>query len=98
MEKAVQAARKAFEGECGNLPLKEWLNYIYKIAEVIDEHIDEIAPLESYDTGLLIFRRKKWWLAQRKTLGFTQRWYQADSLKMLIRLVISSSITRSVSH
>ncbi|WP_163528742.1 5-carboxymethyl-2-hydroxymuconate semialdehyde dehydrogenase [Halobacillus ihumii] len=59
IEKAVKAARKAFEGEWGSLPLKERLSYIYKIADVIDEHIDEIAPLESYDTGLPISQTKK---------------------------------------
>ncbi|MGY4691488.1 5-carboxymethyl-2-hydroxymuconate semialdehyde dehydrogenase [Salibacterium sp. K-3] len=59
IEKAVKAARKAFKGEWGNLKLKERLNYIYKIADLIDEHIDEIAPLESYDTGLPLSQTKK---------------------------------------
>ncbi|RSL33123.1 5-carboxymethyl-2-hydroxymuconate semialdehyde dehydrogenase [Salibacterium salarium] len=59
IDKAVKAARKAFKGEWGNLKLKERLNYIYKIADLIDEHIDEIAPLESYDTGLPISQTKK---------------------------------------
>ncbi|WP_026702162.1 5-carboxymethyl-2-hydroxymuconate semialdehyde dehydrogenase [Salibacterium aidingense] len=59
INKAVKAARKAFNGEWGNLKLKERLNYIYRIADLIDEHIDEIAPLESYDTGLPISQTKK---------------------------------------
>ncbi|MGJ9385929.1 5-carboxymethyl-2-hydroxymuconate semialdehyde dehydrogenase [Salipaludibacillus sp. CF4.18] len=57
--KAVKAARKAYKGEWGNMKMKDRLTYIYKIADLIDEHIDEIAPLESYDTGLPISQTKK---------------------------------------
>ncbi|SFE82506.1 5-carboxymethyl-2-hydroxymuconate semialdehyde dehydrogenase [Alteribacillus iranensis] len=59
IDKAVKAARKAFKGEWGGLKLKDRLAYIYKIADLIDEHIDEIAPLESYDTGLPLSQTKK---------------------------------------
>ncbi len=59
IHKAVQAARRAFQGEWGRMKLKERLSYIYKIADLIDEHIEEIAPLESYDTGLPISQTKK---------------------------------------
>ncbi|SDI72193.1 5-carboxymethyl-2-hydroxymuconate semialdehyde dehydrogenase [Natribacillus halophilus] len=59
IEQAVSAARKAFKGEWGQLKLKDRLAYINKIADLIDEHIDEIAPLESYDTGLPISQTKK---------------------------------------
>lgn len=56
---AVKASRSAFEGEWGTLSLSERLAYVYKIADLIDEHIDEIAPLESFDTGLPISQTKK---------------------------------------
>ncbi|WP_158734765.1 5-carboxymethyl-2-hydroxymuconate semialdehyde dehydrogenase [Alteribacillus sp. YIM 98480] len=59
IDQAVKAARKAFKGEWGNLKVKERLAYIYRIADLIDEHIDEIAPLESYDTGLPLSQTKK---------------------------------------
>ncbi|GIP62394.1 aldehyde dehydrogenase [Virgibacillus pantothenticus] len=59
IDKAVKAAKKAFHGEWGKLKVRERLAYIYKIADVIDEHIDEIAPLESFDTGLPISQTKK---------------------------------------
>nr|WP_246407606.1 5-carboxymethyl-2-hydroxymuconate semialdehyde dehydrogenase [Geomicrobium halophilum] len=59
IHQAVQAAKKAFKGEWGQMKLKERLGYIYKIADLIDEHIEEIAPLESYDTGLPIQQTKK---------------------------------------
>src|SRR5699024_4993344 len=43
----------------GKMKVSERLSYIHKIADVIDEHIEEIAPLESYDTGLPISQTKK---------------------------------------
>ncbi|WP_138417711.1 5-carboxymethyl-2-hydroxymuconate semialdehyde dehydrogenase [Aquibacillus sediminis] len=59
IEKAAKAAKKAFKGEWGNLKLDERLAYVYKIADLIDEHIEEIAPLESFDTGLPISQTRK---------------------------------------
>ncbi|WP_200411096.1 5-carboxymethyl-2-hydroxymuconate semialdehyde dehydrogenase [Virgibacillus salexigens] len=59
IKKAVQAARAAFKGEWGKLKVKDRLAYVYKIADLIDDHIDEIAPLESFDTGLPIAQTKK---------------------------------------
>ncbi|EKN63562.1 5-carboxymethyl-2-hydroxymuconate semialdehyde dehydrogenase [Schinkia azotoformans MEV2011] len=53
MEKAVAAANAAFEN-WANLKLKERVKYIYRIADLIDEANDEIAYLESLDTGLPI--------------------------------------------
>ncbi|QQZ08405.1 5-carboxymethyl-2-hydroxymuconate semialdehyde dehydrogenase [Heyndrickxia vini] len=55
---AVEAAHRAFHGEWGQLKVSERLKYIYKIADLIDEHIEEIAPLESMDTGLPISQTK----------------------------------------
>lgn len=59
IDKAVAAADRAFKGTWGKLKLKERLAYINKIADVIDAHIEEIAPLESYDTGLPISQTRK---------------------------------------
>ncbi|KGX84546.1 5-carboxymethyl-2-hydroxymuconate semialdehyde dehydrogenase [Pontibacillus litoralis] len=59
INKAAMAAKKAFKGEWGNLPLQDRLSYMYKIADAIDKHVDELAPLESYDTGLPISITKK---------------------------------------
>ncbi|MCD5322147.1 MULTISPECIES: 5-carboxymethyl-2-hydroxymuconate semialdehyde dehydrogenase [Pontibacillus] len=59
IDEAVRAAKAAFKGEWGQMKVKERLAYIYKIADLIDEHIHEIAPLESYDTGLPISQTKK---------------------------------------
>ncbi len=59
IDEAVLAAKTAFKGEWGQMKVKERLSFIYKIADLIDEHIHEIAPLESYDTGLPISQTKK---------------------------------------
>src|SRR5690625_4989718 len=58
IEKATFAAKSAFKGPWGKMKVSERLIYIKKIADVIDAHIHEIAPLESYDTGLTISQTK----------------------------------------
>ncbi|HET7627619.1 MAG TPA: 5-carboxymethyl-2-hydroxymuconate semialdehyde dehydrogenase [Bacillales bacterium] len=60
IDAAVQAAHEAFRsGPWGRMKVSERLTYIRRIADVIDAHIDEIAPLESLDTGLPISQTKK---------------------------------------
>ncbi|WP_221563651.1 5-carboxymethyl-2-hydroxymuconate semialdehyde dehydrogenase [Alkalihalobacillus sp. TS-13] len=60
IEFAVDAAKEAFRnGPWGSMKVSERLEYIYKIADLIDEHIEEIAHLESLDTGLPIKQTKK---------------------------------------
>src|SRR5699024_10447623 len=59
IDKAVAAAYEAFQGPWRKLKVKKRLEYINKIADIIDEHIEEIAPLESYDTGLPISQTRK---------------------------------------
>ncbi|MGE8205024.1 5-carboxymethyl-2-hydroxymuconate semialdehyde dehydrogenase [Heyndrickxia sp. NPDC080065] len=58
IQAAVKAAKNAFHGDWGKLKVSERLSYIKKIADLIDEHIEEIAPLESLDTGLPISQTK----------------------------------------
>ncbi|WP_179134055.1 5-carboxymethyl-2-hydroxymuconate semialdehyde dehydrogenase [Halobacillus massiliensis] len=59
IHKAALAAKKAFKGEWGKMKQSERLQYVYKIADLIDEHTEELAPLESYDTGLPLSITKK---------------------------------------
>ncbi len=54
IDKAAKAAKTAFKGAWGKMKQSERLSYINRIADLIDEHIEELAPLESYDTGLPI--------------------------------------------
>lgn len=55
IDKAVAAAREAFDhGPWKTMKLKKRMEYIYKIADLIDEEVERIAYLESLDTGLPI--------------------------------------------
>jgi len=58
IDRAVTAAKQAFKG-WSKLKVSDRLAYVYKIADLIDEHIEEIALLESFDTGLPISQTKK---------------------------------------
>ena len=51
VDKAVKAARKAFEGEWSNISGKERGKYIYRMARMIQERAREFAILESMDGG-----------------------------------------------
>lgn len=60
IEKAVEAANEAFyHGPWGSMKLKERMVYIEKIALLIEEEVEEIAVLESLDTGLPISQTRK---------------------------------------
>jgi len=52
VDEAVKAARKALEdGKWGKIGPHERARYLFKIAELIDQHADEIAELETLDNG-----------------------------------------------
>jgi phenylacetaldehyde dehydrogenase len=51
VNRAVRAARKAFDGEWGRLTPSDRGKLIWKIGDLILEHADELAQLESLDNG-----------------------------------------------
>ena len=51
VDKAVKAARKAFNGEWSNLSAKSRSKYIYRIARMLQERAREFAIAESIDGG-----------------------------------------------
>src|SRR5471030_2836406 len=51
VERAVRAARKAFEGPWGRLPGAERGKYLFRIARILQERARELAVLESLDNG-----------------------------------------------
>ncbi|MDQ0338795.1 5-carboxymethyl-2-hydroxymuconic-semialdehyde dehydrogenase [Caldalkalibacillus uzonensis] len=60
IDRAVKAAREAFDhGPWRTMSVNERLSYLYKIADLIDQAADEIAYLESLDTGLPIKQTQK---------------------------------------
>ncbi len=59
MDQAVAAANEAFtNGPWGKMKFKDRLHYMNRIADLIDEANEEIAYLESLDTGLPISQTK----------------------------------------
>ncbi|WP_404454581.1 5-carboxymethyl-2-hydroxymuconate semialdehyde dehydrogenase [Virgibacillus necropolis] len=60
IEKAVEAADDAFlSGPWGSMKQKERMKYIERIADLIEEEVEEIAILESLDSGLPISQTRK---------------------------------------
>ena len=51
VEKAVKAARKAYDKVWGPMPGRERAKYLYRIARIIQERGRELAVLESLDNG-----------------------------------------------
>jgi len=51
VDKAVKAARKAYQGEWGSMSGKERGKYLYRIARIIQEKARELAIIESMDGG-----------------------------------------------
>jgi aldehyde dehydrogenase (NAD+) len=51
VDRAVAAARSAFEGPWGSMPGRERAKYLYRIARILQERSREFAVLESLDNG-----------------------------------------------
>ena len=52
VDRAVQAARKAFDnGPWSRMTARERGRLLYKLADLIEEHVDELAALETLDNG-----------------------------------------------
>ena len=51
IDKAVRAARKAYEGAWGRMPARERAKYIFRIARLIQEKAREFAIIETLDGG-----------------------------------------------
>ena len=52
IDRAVKAARKAFEGDAwADMPASQRGRLIWKLADLVEEHLEEFAQLESLDNG-----------------------------------------------
>ena len=51
IDRAVAAARKAYDNVWGSMPGKERSKYLFRIARIIQERSRELAVLESLDNG-----------------------------------------------
>ncbi len=51
VDKAVKAARRAYEGAWSKMSARERGRLLYKLAQLIEEHSEELAALETADNG-----------------------------------------------
>src|SRR5258705_4433678 len=51
IDKAVIAARRAFEGKWSKMSARERGRLLYKLSQLIEEHSKELAALETADNG-----------------------------------------------
>jgi aldehyde dehydrogenase (NAD+) len=51
VDKAVKAARRALDGPWGKMPTNQRARLMYKLADLIEAHADELAQLETLDNG-----------------------------------------------
>jgi aldehyde dehydrogenase (NAD+) len=61
VDRAVEAARRAFEGKNGpwrRMPASERGRLIWRLADIVEKHIDELAELETLDNGKPIFESR----------------------------------------
>src|ERR1700755_1530215 len=61
VERAVQAARRAFEDRNGawrKLSASERGRLIWKLSDLVEKHMDELAELETLDNGKPIFESR----------------------------------------
>ncbi|RLQ97379.1 5-carboxymethyl-2-hydroxymuconate semialdehyde dehydrogenase [Falsibacillus albus] len=77
IKSAVESAKLAFvKGPWGSMKVAERMKYINKIADLIDEEIEEIAMLEALDTGLPISQTKKMTARAAENFRFYARMVQ----------------------
>ncbi|HEY4552423.1 MAG TPA: 5-carboxymethyl-2-hydroxymuconate semialdehyde dehydrogenase [Bacillaceae bacterium] len=78
IDRAAAAAKRAFEkGPWGNMKVAERMAYIEKIADLIDEEVEEIAVLEALDTGLPIAQTRKMVSRAAENFRFYSRMVQS---------------------
>ena len=58
VDRAVQAARGALRGAWGSTSARERGRLLWKLADALEEHIDELARLETLDNGKPIFESR----------------------------------------
>ncbi|UZJ79359.1 5-carboxymethyl-2-hydroxymuconate semialdehyde dehydrogenase [Fictibacillus sp. KU28468] len=76
VDQAVTAAKRAFEGSWGSMKLSARMKYINRIADLIDEEVEEIAYLEALDTGLPIAQTRKMTARAAENFRFYARMVQ----------------------
>lgn len=77
IDRAVEVANKAFkQGPWGKMKVSERMVYIERIAHLIDQNVEEIAILESLDTGLPIAQTRRMIARAAENFRFYSRMVQ----------------------
>jgi aldehyde dehydrogenase (NAD+) len=71
IDRAVAAARRAFEGSWGKFKPYERQQLLLKLADLVEQHFDELSTLDTLDMGAPISRTRN---THRRVLGML-RWY-----------------------
>jgi aldehyde dehydrogenase (NAD+) len=71
INRAVAAARRAFEGPWSNVKPYERQNILLKLADLVEKHYDELSMLDTLDMGAPISRTRG---TRQRVLGML-RWY-----------------------
>ena len=77
IHQAVAAAKEAFP-TWANLPMKERARLMRRLGDLIDQHVPEIAALETADTGLPIPDQKRAYSTRVAQLRVLRRSVPAD--------------------
>jgi aldehyde dehydrogenase (NAD+) len=78
VNRAVAAARRAFEGEWAKMKPFERQNILLKLADLVEKHFDELSLLDTLDMGAPISRTRT---SSRRALGML-RWYAAMAVSI----------------
>ena len=71
---AVSAAKKAFENVWRDMNPHARAKYLFRIADLIEQHADELAEIQSYDMGQILADSKRLALSQANTFRYYGGW------------------------
>ena len=71
IDRAVKAARRAFEGQWGKFKPYERQRLLLKLADLVERHFDELSTLDTLDMGAPLSRTRN---TRQRVLGML-RWY-----------------------
>lgn len=71
---AVEAAKRAFEGSWRNMSPHERSKYLFRIADLIEENVEELAEIQTYDMGMVLSHSKMLVQGQADTFRYYAGW------------------------
>ena len=71
---AVAAAKAAYENVWKDMNPHERAKYLYRIADLIEKNVDELAEIQTYDMGMILAHAKMMVAAQADTFRYYAGW------------------------